>query len=285
MLTAINCWNHDIPRVNGIEPACFPDTFRGMKSGETVDMYVKQVQDTIFFNTAGKVAGFIAEPIQGGGGLHPMPEGFIPRAAEEVRKAGGLYISDEVQTGFGRLGSHYWGFEWLGVKPDMVTMAKQIGDGMPLGAIATTKEIANCLKKLTFHTYAANPLCMAAGREVLKVVDDEGMMQNCAERGEQMMKGLKELMGIHKQIGDVRGHGFMIGMEIVRDQESNEPVDPEFFADFFERTKDYGILLGKGGRFFNTIRIQPPMCVSEQDVDFALDVIDQSLKDANDARR
>lgn len=104
-----------------------------------------------------------------------MPEGFIPKAVEHVRAAGGLYLSDEVQTGFGRLGTHYWGFEWLGVKPDIVTMAKQVGNGMPLGVIATTKEIANSMKKLTFHTYAANPIVMAAGREVLKVVDEDGL--------------------------------------------------------------------------------------------------------------
>lgn len=99
------------------------------------------------------------------------------------------------------------------------------------------------------------------------------------------MKGLRELQTIHKQIGDVRGHGLMIGVELVRDQESNEPVDAEFFGDVFEKTKDYGILLGKGGRFFNTIRIQPPMCITEQDVDFALDVIDQSFKEANESRK
>lgn len=248
-------------------------------------MYARQVKETIEFNTSGKVAMFLAEPIQGGGGLCPMPEGFIPKAVEHVRAAGGLYVSDEVQTGFGRLGTHYWGFEWLGVKPDMITMAKQIGNGMPFGAIATSKEIANCLKKLTFHTYAGNPICMAAGREVLKVVDEDGLQQNCLERGEQMMNGLRELQTIYKQIGDVRGAGLMIGMEIVRDQESNAPVDPAFFADFFENTKDYGVLVGKGGRYLNTIRIQPPMCITEQDVDFALDVFEQSLKNANEARR
>lgn len=187
-LTAMNCWNHDMPRTQGIEHTCFPDTFRGNWKGEqAAEMYAKEVKETIDFNTSGKVALFMAEPIQGGGGIHPQPEGFIPKAAEHVRNAGGLVLIDEVQTGFGRLGTHYWGFEWLGVKPDIITMAKQIGNGMPYGAIATTKEIANCLKKLTFHTYSGNPMCMAAGREVLKVIDDEGLQQNCLERGQQFM--------------------------------------------------------------------------------------------------
>jgi alanine-glyoxylate transaminase/(R)-3-amino-2-methylpropionate-pyruvate transaminase len=151
--------------------------------------------------------------------------------------------------------------------------------------VACSKEVANSLEKLTFATYSANPLAMAAGREVLKVVDEEGMQQNSLDRGNQFLKGLRELQSQYKQIGDVRGSGLMIGVELVQDPESKAPVDPAFFADVFEKTKDYGILLGKGGRFGNTFRIQPPMCISEQDVDFALDVLDQSFKEATQAKR
>ena len=122
-----------------------------------------------------------------------MPRGFVNKASEHVRNAGGLYLSDEVQTGFGRLGSHYWGFEHLGTKPDMVSMAKTIGNGLPLAAVACSKEIADCLKKITFSTYSANPLAVAAGRETRKVIDDEGMQENCRLRGEQFLKGLREL--------------------------------------------------------------------------------------------
>jgi alanine-glyoxylate transaminase/(R)-3-amino-2-methylpropionate-pyruvate transaminase len=224
----------------------------------------------------------MAEPIQGVGGINPMPKGFVNKASEHVKNAGGLYLSDEVQTGFGRLGTHYWGFEQLGTQPDMVSMAKTIGNGLPLAAVACSKEICDSLSKLTFSTYSANPLAVAAGRETLRVIDEEGMQENSRLRGEQFMKGVKELQSRYDQIGDVRGQGLMIGVELVRDQESKLPCTPEFFGDVFERTKDYGILLGKGGRFGNTLRVQPPMCVSEDDINFALDVLDMSLKEANE---
>jgi len=124
----------------------------------------------------------------------PQPQGFVNEAAEHARNAGGLYLSDEVQTGFGRCGSHYWGFEMLGTKPDIVSMAKQMGNGFPLAAVATTKEIASSLgNKLTFSTYGGNPIAMAAGREVLKVVDDEKLQENSLEMGNLFLKGLKEL--------------------------------------------------------------------------------------------
>ena len=140
----------------------------------------------------------MAEPIQGVGGITPMPCGFVNRAAEHAKNAGGLYLSDEVQTGFGRLGSHYWGFESLGTKPDIITMAKTIGNGLPLAAIACSKEVADSLSKITFSTYSANPLAIAAGRETLKVIDDEGMQENCQKRGEQLLKGLRELQARHE---------------------------------------------------------------------------------------
>ena len=143
----------------------------------------------------------------------------------------------------------------LGTDPDIVTMAKQIGNGFPLAAVATTKEIASSLgSKLTFSTYGANPIAMAAGREALKVVDDEKLQQNCLEMGNLLMKGLKELQQRYDQIGDVRGKGLMIGMEIVTDKETNDP-NPDYVSKVFEKTKDYGILVGKGGRFGNVFRI------------------------------
>jgi len=259
--------------------------YRGPWSAEeAAEKYADQVKNTIDFNTPGGVAIFMAEPIQGVGGINPMPKGFANKAHEHVKNAGGLYLSDEVQTGFGRLGDHYWGFEQLGIKPDMISMAKTIGNGFPLAAVACTKEVCDSLNKITFSTYSANPLAIAAGRECLRVIDDEGMQENCKLRGEQFMKGLKELQSRYEQIGDVRGQGLMIGVELVRDKESKIPIEPEFFADVFERTKDYGILLGKGGRFGNTLRIQPPMCVNEDDINFALDVLDISLNEANKAR-
>ena len=147
----------------------------------------------------------MAEPIQGVGGINPLPCGFAPRAAEHTKNAGGLYLSDEVQTGFGRLGSHYWGFESLGTHPDMVSLAKTIGNGLPLAAVACSKEVADSLTKITFSTYSANPLSIAAGRETLKVIDDEKMMENSQKRGKQFLDGLRLLRDKYEQLGDVRG--------------------------------------------------------------------------------
>ena len=152
-----------------------------------------------------------------------------------------------------------------------------MGNGFPLTAVATTKEIASSIgSKLTFSTYGANPIAMAAGREVLKVVDDEKLQENSLEMGNLFLKGLKELSAKYDQIGDIRGQGLMIGAEIVTDKESKTP-NAELLNKVYEKTKDYGILLGKGGRHGNVFRVQPPMCLNAEDVWFALDVIDRSF--------
>lgn len=166
----------------------------------------------------------------------------------------------------------------LGYKPDIITMAKQMGNGFPLAAVATSKEIAGSLNKLTFSTYGANPMAMAAGREILHVIDDEHLQDNSARCGALLKEGLLDIQSRYEQVGDVRGEGLMMGMEIVKDKESKEPA-PELFAEMFEKTKDHGLLLGKGGRFGTTFRIQPPMCITEKDVEFSLDVFERSIKE------
>ena len=135
----------------------------------------------------------MAEAIQGVGGLNPLPKGFMQHAIPHVKAAGGLILSDEVQTGFGRVGSHFWGCDMLGYKPDIISMAKQMGNGFPLAAVACSKEVASSLNKLTFSTYGANPMAMAAGREILHVIDDEGLQENSARCGALLKEGLLDL--------------------------------------------------------------------------------------------
>jgi alanine-glyoxylate transaminase/(R)-3-amino-2-methylpropionate-pyruvate transaminase len=193
-LTNIGSWNHAPPRTQGVEATCFPDLFRGPFSPEEAPKgYGDQVKEAIDFNTPGQVALFMAEAIQGVGGLNPLPQGFMQHAIPHVKAAGGLVLSDEVQTGFGRVGSHYWGCDMLGYKPDIITMAKQMGNGFPLAAVACSKEVASSLNKLTFSTYGANPSAMAAGREVLQVIDDEGMQENSARCGAMLKEGLLDM--------------------------------------------------------------------------------------------
>ena len=179
----------------------------------------------------------------------------MQKAIPHIHEAGGLLLSDEVQTGFGRTGEHYWGCDWLGFQPDLVTMAKGIGNGFPVAAVAARKEVAATLgSKVTFSTYGGNPVGMAAGREVLKVIDDEGMQENAHVLGERLTKGLLELQSRYPQVGDVRGKGLMQGLEIVTDPES-KTGDPVLYTEVMERCKNHGLLLGKGGRFGNVIRL------------------------------
>ena len=196
---------------------------------------------------------------------------------QAVREAGGLCIADEVQTGFGRTGSHYWGFQTQGVLPDIVTMAKGIGNGLPLAAVVTRPEIAASLaRRLHFNTYGGNPVCSAAGRAVLRVVDDEGLQARCAAVGDRLLAGLKELQDKHPVIGDVRGAGLMLGVELVTDRATKAPATKETAAAH-ERMKDLGVLMGKGGLFGNVFRIKPPMCFGMSDADYLLGALDEAL--------
>ena len=206
-----------------------------------------------------------------------FPDGYLKNAYEHVRAAGGVCIADEVQTGFGRTGSHYWGFQTQDVIPDIVTMAKGIGNGCPLGAVVTTPKIAATLAQRThFNTFGGNPVVSAIGKTVLEVIDREKLQENSLNIGKQLVAGLQELKQKHNLIGDVRGKGLMLGIELVKDRTSKEPAKEEC-AQILELCKDMGLLLGKGGLWGQTIRFSPPMCLHQQDADFLLDVLDQAF--------
>lgn len=223
-LTNFSPYNHDIPKTQGVELAPFPDMFRAPWSKEEAPQrYADQLKQNIDYATSGKMALFMVEAIQGAGGIVPIPKEFMQKAIPHLKETGALLLSDEVQTGFGRMGSHYWGCDMLGYKPDIVTMAKHIGNGFPLAAVATTKEIASNYKKMTFTTYGANPIAMAAGREILKVIDEEGLQEKTRINSEYMHAGFKYLEDKYEEVGDVRGHGLMLGVELVKDKESKLP--------------------------------------------------------------
>ncbi|GAB4819560.1 hypothetical protein N2152v2_006606 [Parachlorella kessleri] len=276
-------WKVGIPQGFGVHHALNPDPYRGVFDNDG-PAYARDVKDLIQSATPGKVAGFIHETIQGVGGATPLADGYLPEVYKMVREAGGVCIADEVQTGFGRTGSHYWGFETQGVVPDIVTMAKGIGNGLPLAAVVTTPQIAEVLaRRLHFNTFGGNPVCSAGGRAVLRVVDEENIQQNAAEVGDHLMKGLRRLQasvarqsGKHDIIGDVRGQGLMVGVELVKDRITKEPATAEVAA-VFEACKDMGLLLGKGGLAGNVFRIKPPMCITKPDMDFLLEVMDTAL--------
>lgn len=279
-LTSHHTWKYPVPQCPNIHHVSCPDPYRSEYSGSPDDIAKQAVSDierTIKFSTPGKVAAFIAEPIQGVGGATSAASNYLKGAYDLVRAHGGLCIADEVQTGFGRTGDNFWGFQNFEVLPDIVTMAKGIGNGVPLAAVTTRPEIAKVLaQRIHFNTYGGNPVSMAQGLATLEVIEEDGLQANSKKLGEHFLQGFKRLMGSHKIIGDVRGKGLMLGVELVRDRKTKEPAKEETAA-LVEHCKDMGVLIGKGGLYGNVLRVKPPMCVTKADADFALDVLDAAL--------
>ncbi len=235
------------------------------------------MEDLIRYETCGEVACFIAEPIQGVGGTVTPPPEYFPIAYDLVRKHGGLCVADEVQTGFGRTGTHFWGFQNWGVTPDLVTMAKGIGNGAPLGACVTRPAIAAVMKnRLHFNTFGGNPVSVTQGLATLEVIDRENIQHNALQVGTHLKNRLLDVQQRQPLIGEVRGMGLMLGVELVRDRQTKEPANTEA-AEVLELCKERGLLVGKGGLFGNTLRIKPPMCLTKDDADFLADCLDEVL--------
>jgi alanine-glyoxylate transaminase/(R)-3-amino-2-methylpropionate-pyruvate transaminase len=238
----------------------------------------RDIEDLIRYETTGEVACFIAEPIQGVGGVVTPPKEYFQIAYDIVRKHGGLCVADEVQTAFGRTGHHYWGFENWGVTPDLVTMAKGLGNGAPIGACATRPEVAAVMKnRVHFNTFGGNPISMTQGLATLEVIDAENLQANALRVGTHMKDRLLELQERHPLVGEVRGLGLMLGVELVRDRTTKEPATAET-ARVLELTKERGLLIGKGGLPGNVLRIKPPMCITKADADFLADCLDEVLE-------
>ncbi|MGY8752935.1 MAG: aspartate aminotransferase family protein [Phycisphaerales bacterium] len=278
-LTAHSSWKYSVPHGFGVHHTVVPDRYRGhfgyddSGSGEA---YAKDVLDIIQRGSSGSIAAFIAEPMQGVGGVIEMPPNYLRDSYKYVRDAGGICISDEVQTGFGRTGEHFWGFENHDVVPDMVVMAKGIGNGCPLAAVVTTKEIAQSLTEaIHFNTFGGNPVSCAQGLASLEVILDDDMQGNSKRLGGKLFAGLHDLQKKYECIGDVRGKGLMVGVELIEDE--NKTPATLLTANVFETCKDLGLIIGKGGYFGNVLRIKPPMCLTELDIDFMLDVLDEAF--------
>ena len=279
-LTSHSTWKYPIPQNTGIHHVMNPDPYRNPFQGspeEIARLTANEIRETIRYSTPGKIAAFIAEPIQGVGGATSADARYFQEAYKIVRDHGGLCIADEVQTGFGRTGENYWGFQNFGVVPDIVTMAKGIGNGVPLAAVTTRMEIARSLtQRIHFNTFGGNPVSMAAGLAVLDVIDEEGLQENCRVVGGHLLDGLKKLQQRHAIVGDVRGMGLMVGVELVRDRATREPAKQEAL-DVLEHCREMGMLIGKGGLDGNILRIKPPMCITREDVDYALEVLERAF--------
>jgi alanine-glyoxylate transaminase / (R)-3-amino-2-methylpropionate-pyruvate transaminase len=237
----------------------------------------RDVKDLIQYETCGEVAVFIGECLQGVGGVVAPPKEYFKIVYDIVRQAGGLCVADEVQGGFGRTGTKFWAFENWDVVPDMVTMAKGIGNGAPLGAMVARPEISATLaNRVHFNTFGGNPISMTQGLATLEVIEAENIQANAHLVGTRLKNRLLDLQQRQPLIGEVRGMGLMLGVELVKDPVSKEPAKALTTA-VLELAKDRGLLLGRGGLHGNVLRIKPPMCISLDDAEFIVDCLEEVL--------
>ena len=246
--------------------------------GDNVDRYLEDLRTAVNRRTTGALAGIIAEPIQGYGGVIPLLDGYLSGAADIVRDHGGLVIIDEVQTGFGRTGESFWAFERENIVPDIVVLAKGISNGFPMGAVVAKRSVADTMaNKFSFHTYGANPVSAAAARVVLDVLKRDDYQTNAMKLGALMLDGLRDLQSRYNTIGDVRGRGLMVAIEFVSDRETKEPAT-EFTAALFEETRRQGLVVSKSGPNRNTLRMVPPLCLTTDDISFAVERMETAIK-------
>ncbi|KAL0716939.1 hypothetical protein Bca4012_066261 [Brassica carinata] len=251
--TAQSNWKFNVVQ-SGVHHAINPDPYRGI-FGSDGEKYARD----------------------GVGGIVELAPGYLPAVYDTVRRAGGVCIADEVQSGFARTGTHFWGFQSHGVIPDIVTMAKGIGNGIPLGAVVTTPEIAGVLsRRCYFNTFGGNPMCTAAGHAVLRVIHQEKLQENAFVVGSHLKRRLTQLKDKYELIGDVRGRGLMLGVEFVTDRDLKTSAKSETLH-LMNQMKEMGVLVGKGGFYGNVFRITPPLCFTLPDADFLVDVMDHAL--------
>ena len=254
-------WVHVLP---------IPDSYRR----EDKDFF--READSVIGNSGG-VAGLLIETMLSCAGQVPLPKGYLEAVSEAVRKEGGLLIADEVQVGFGRVGSSMWAFDDSEVNPDIVVMGKPMGNGHPMGAVFTTKEVASAFGEMEFFsTFGGNPVSCAIGSAVLDVIEQEKLMEGASSLGKRLMDGLNSLMDSHQIVGDVRGRGLFLGIELVRDRATKEPADIEA-AFLVDMMREKGVLLSTDGPLHNVIKIKPPMVLTAYDVDDALQKLDETL--------
>jgi 4-aminobutyrate aminotransferase-like enzyme len=236
----------------------------------------KDIDEVIRTTTSGRIAGFIAEPIQGVGGFITPPKEYFQIVAGIVKKYGGLFISDEVQTAWGRTGGKWFGIEHWGVTPDIITSAKGLGNGMPIGVTVAKREVADGMKGVQISTFGGNPVATTAAKAVLDYIEDEKLLINTAEVGAYLREKLLELKDKHQLIGDVRGMGLLQSLELVEDRASKAPA-VRATAAMMEACRENRILLGKGGIFGNVLRMSPPMNIAKSDVDQFSKALDEAF--------
>ncbi|HMC90794.1 MAG TPA: aspartate aminotransferase family protein, partial [Gemmataceae bacterium] len=280
-LTAMAPWRKSGVISVGVAHAISPYCYRcplGMTYPGCGVACANDVEGVIRTATSGSIAAFLAEPIQGAGGFITPPKEYFKIVFSIVKKYGGLFISDEVQTGFGRTGKKWFGIEHWEVEPDILTSAKGMANGVPVGLTIATPEVADAFKGMTISTFGGNPVTAVAARATIEVIEEEKLLENAESVGGYFRQKLDELKEKHALIGDVRGMGLMQGLELVKDRKTKEPA-PEATNQFMERCRSNGLLIGKGGLYGNVIRLSPPLNIGQSDVDEAISLMDKSLSE------
>src|SRR5213595_737452 len=272
-------WRPLPPQVSGFvharAPYCYRCPFK-LTYPECGLACANDIEELIMTTTTGEIAAFMAEPILGVGGFIVPPPGYFERAVEITRKHGGLFIADEVQTAWGRTGDKWFGIEHWNVEPDIITSAKGLGNGVPIGITVATPEVADKFPGLTFSTFGGNPVSCAAALAVIKEIEDNDLKKNSAVVGGYFREKLEGLKEKHPIIGDVRGMGLMQALELVKDRETKEP-HPQAVLDVFEETKRRGVLIGKSGLYANVIRAGMPLIANRDHVDELIAALDGGL--------
>ena len=283
-LTGHASWRAVPSQIAAIKHAPAPYCYRcpfGLKYPDCEVRCASDIEELIQTTTCGNVAAFLAEPIQGVGGFVTPPPEYFKIAVEIIRKYGGVFICDEVQTGFGRTGGKMFGIEHWEVEPDIMTMAKGVANGMPLGVTIARPEIADAFKTLTISTFGGNPISAAAANATLQIIEEENLAGNAELMGTRFREGLEEIQNRFPDIiGEVRGKGLMQALELVVDETSGDRTpNPEAAVALFEATKKRGLLIGKGGLYGNVIRIAPPLTVGAAEIDEALKIFAESFEE------
>ncbi len=282
----ISPYKHDGPGGSGaptwVHKVPLPDLYRGIyrtDDGDAVGKYVRHVNEVIEKLGEQRLCGFIAESLPSVGGQIVLPHEYLATVYKSVRSAGGVCIADEVQTGYGRIGTHFWGFERYNVTPDIVVLGKPIGNGHPIGAVVTTREIADRFANGMefFSTFGGNNVSCAIGITVLQTVLDEDLQGHGYRVGEQMLCELRAMMNQYELVGDVRGSGMFLGVELVEDLEKRLPATTAA-NEIVNRLRDDGILLGTDGPFHNVLKIRPPMPFNESDGSRLLESLGRVLR-------
>jgi 4-aminobutyrate aminotransferase len=254
--------------------------FSALSDVDYVRACTEDLRDVLLTTTSGDVACLIAEPIQGVGGFCVPPDGLYGSYKEVLDEQGILLISDEVQTGWGRTGEHFWGMQAHGVVPDMMTFAKGLGNGLAIGGVIARAEVMDCLRANSISTFGGNPIAMTGAKAVLDYLLDNDLQANAAKLGNRLIEGLRDLGEDYDVIGDVRGKGLMIGVEFVAPGGGKEP-SPQAAVAVLEETRKRGMLVGKGGLHNNVIRLAPPMTLTEDEVTEALDILGGAIAAAD----